>query len=135
MNMIICIDNNNGISFGGKHLSRDAKLCERVLQITSGNLLLMNKFSYGLFKDYSDDNIIVTETVFNDAKPGDFCFVENLDVATPKELIEKIIIYRWNRSYPSDMKLDMSILNDKKLVASFDFAGNSHKKITEEIYE
>lgn len=135
MNIIICIDNNNGISFGGRRLSRDIKLCERVLQITSGNLLLMNKFSYGLFKDYSDDNIIVTETVFNDAKPGDFCFVENLDVATPKELIEKIIIYRWNRSYPSDMKLDMSILNDKKLVASFDFAGNSHKKITEEIYE
>jgi hypothetical protein len=46
-----------------------------------------------------------------------------------------MIIYKWNRVYPSDLSLD--VYPDKiglKLHESFDFKGQAHEKITREIW-
>ena len=45
---------------------------------------------------------------------------------------EKLIVYRWNRIYPSDVKAELS---GWQKVSEDDFIGSSHDKITEEIYE
>ncbi len=34
------------------------------------------------------------------ARPGDFCFIENVAPSAYEDKIEKIILYRWNRTYP-----------------------------------
>lgn len=134
MNIIVCVDDKNGMLFGSRRLSRDIKLCERVLEITKGSKLLMNEYSYKLFENLSTDNIKVNNSFLKKAKSGEYCFVENSDITEYINTIEKVIVYRWNRSYPSDVKFDVSVLEGKNLISTTDFAGNSHDKITEEVY-
>ena len=47
--------------------------------------------------------------------------------------IEELIIFWWNKKYPSDFYLDLSFEKWKK-TASEEFEGFSHDIITEEIY-
>ena len=47
--------------------------------------------------------------------------------------ITEIIVYRWNRDYPADLFLDID-LKDWELAETAEFAGNSHEKITREVY-
>lgn len=134
MNIIICIDDNNGMLFGDRRQSRDVALCERVLEVSRGSILRMNKYSYELFENLSAANIKVNDSFLKRAKKGDFCFIENQSLAEVIKDIEKVIVYRWNRSYPSDVKFDTTILDSKTLLNTTDFIGNSHEKITEEVY-
>ena len=129
LNIIICLDDKNGMLFGRKRQSRDSVLCKRILEISKENRLLMNNYSAKLFEA---ENVIVDEDFLIKAQKGDYCFIEN--TAIP-ENFEKIVIYRWNRVYPSDVKFDASLLSGKLLVSSFEFEGSSHSKITEEVYE
>ena len=134
MNVIVCIDDNNGMLFGDRRQSRDVALCERVLEISKNSILRMNGYSYELFENLSAANIKVNESFLKRAKKGDFCFIENQSFAEVINDIEKVIVYRWNRSYPSDVKFDIAILDNKSLLSTTDFIGNSHEKITEEVY-
>ena len=60
------------------------------------------------------------------------CFSQiNKDSA---EKIEGVIIYRWNRKYPSDFNFPIGFLENMRLVSTENFVGNSHPEITEEIY-
>jgi hypothetical protein len=59
------------------------------------------------------------------------------EITDPKGLIKKfdtIIIYRWNRHYPSDVKFEFK-MNDYKKIHEEEFVGFSHDKITKEVYE
>lgn len=134
MNVIVCVDDNNGMAFGGRRQSRDVALCERVLEVSRGSILRMNKYSYELFENLSAANIKVNDSFLKRAKKGDFCFIENQSLVEVIKDIEKVIVYRWNRSYPSDVKFDTTILDSKTLLNTTDFIGNSHEKITEEVY-
>ena len=51
-----------------------------------------------------------------------------------KDKINSVIVYKWNRQYPSDMKLDIEPSEGRVLVSSVEFAGYSHEKITKEVY-
>ena len=70
------------------------------------------------------------------ARPGDFCFIENVAPSAYEDKIEKIILYRWNRNYPGDLYFDIPLEEHGwKLIETDDFAGRSHEKITKEVYE
>ena len=59
--------------------------------------------------------------------------MENLSLAPYWEKIERLIVFRWNRVYPADMWLDITLAEDGwKLLTTTEFVGNSHEKITEE---
>ena len=131
MNIILCLDDKNGILFNNRRLSRDRVLCERVLSLTSGRRLLMNEYSSVLFEGC---DVIADENFLGNAEKGDYCFIENEDFLAYGEKIEDVIIYRWNRVYPSDVKIDTSFLNGRIVASSEDFCGSSHDKITEVIY-
>ena len=45
---------------------------------------------------------------------------------------ERIVLYRWNRAYPADVKFTMP--KGFTLKESREFAGSSHEKITREEY-
>lgn len=130
MNIIVCLDDKNGMLFNKRRQSSDIRLIDRIMEITSHSTLLMNSYSAKQFSD----NIIINENFLNIAKAGEYCFVENCDIKDYKEKIEKIIIYRWNRVYPADMFFPIEILEGLKLASTYEFKGNSHEKITEEIY-
>jgi len=132
MNLIICLDDKNGIRFNGRRQSSDRLLCERILDAVGERSLWMNAYSAKLFPS---GKAAVCENFLSAAKAGEFCFSESSEFLHHLSDIEKVIVYRWNRVYPSDVKIDTSFLKKKRLVGKVDFVGSSHEKITEEIYE
>lgn len=131
MNIIVCLDNKNGLTFNNRRQSQDSIVRQDILNLTKSSKLLMNTYSA---KQFTEQNqIVIAEDFCNIANVGDYCFVENIDVSQFSQKIEQVIIYKWNRDYPSDFKFNLDLSN-YKLVATRDFIGNSHDKITQEIY-
>lgn len=133
MNIIVCIDDEYGMLFNHRRQSRDRLLRERILMLTKGTKLWMNLYSAKQFEEECADNIIVDEDFIHNAGNGEYCFVETEYITKHIPKIEKIILYRWNRRYPSDFKFALD-LSDWTMESTFEFAGSSHEKITEEIY-
>ena len=131
MNLIICLDNGGGYSFAGRRQSSDKIQFADMLSMVGDNNLYLTEYSAKLLENIPQ-NVIVSEDPINTAEENDFCFVENIDVGCPD--INKLIIYRWNRAYPSDKKLPPELIYGKELVEAFEFAGNSHERITREVY-
>lgn len=134
MHIIVCLDNKNGMLFNKRRQSKDALLRLKMLETVGKNCLLMNEYSAKQFEE--DCTVTVSEKFLEAAQKGDFCFVENTDILPFKSEVENVIVYRWNRDYPSDAKFPAEqFLNTRKLVKRTDFKGSSHPQITEEIYE
>lgn len=134
MIIIACADDNLGMLFNKRRLSSDIRVIERISELTRNHRLYMHEYSLKLFQNFGG-NIIVDNDFLSKAGKDDYCFVENADIKQFQNDIDKIIIYRWNRRYPSDFKFPEDILKNRKIGSAFDFEGNSHKKITEEVYE
>ncbi len=131
MNVIVCIDKNGGMMFMGKRQSMDCVLRKKILEITSGSRLLMNSYSAKQFEN--TDNIVVDEDFLNNANHGDFCFVEDKELTT--ENVESFYVFNWNRKYPADLFFSVDLKADGfKKIKKGEFQGNSHDKITLEIY-
>ena len=132
MNLIVCLDDKNGYSFASRRQTKDRVQLSDMLAFVGENNLFLTDYSSALFSELPT-NVKVTNTPQNSASTDDFCFIEN--IAVEDKNIDKIIIYRWNRSYPSDKKFPLELLGGKTLVSSYDFKGYSHEKITREVYE
>ncbi|MBR6551872.1 MAG: ribonuclease Z [Clostridia bacterium] len=130
MNIIVCVDKDNGMLFNNRRLSKDKILCEKILEITSSSKLLMNEYTKSLFEN--SEKIIVDNNFLQNANLGDFCFIENIDI-NEYDQIEQVYIFNWNRKYPADRFFNLNLSNFKKIKTE-NFAGNSHEKITLEIY-
>lgn len=131
MNVIVCVDKNNGMMFMGKRQSQDKVLRDKIFEISNGAKLLMNAYSAKQFDN--NEKIIVDEDFLNSAGQGDFCFVENKNIIC--ENVESFYIFKWNRKYPGDLffSVDLKAEGFKKIKKE-EFQGNSHDKITLEIY-
>jgi hypothetical protein len=132
MIIAVCTDDNNGMLFNNRRQSRDMLLIEDLIKYANANKILINEFSKSLFSDY-ENNILISDTFLSDANENDICFVENVDLNEYKDKINTLIIYKWNRVYPSDFCFNLDLSN-YKLIETKDFKGNSHEKITREIY-
>jgi hypothetical protein len=133
MNLVLCLDDKNGMLFCGRRQSKDQYLRQQLLQLAQPNDLWMNGLSAKQFQE--GDAIRVQENFLDLAPQGQWCFVENMDVLPYKEQIEQIAIYRWNRLYPSDVKFPVDAFSGNwQLVSTRTFPGYSHDEITEEIY-
>ena len=131
MNIIICIDKSGGMSFCGKRQSQDRVLREKVLEIKNDSRLLMNSYSAKQFEN--PESIIVDEDFLNNANQGDFCFVEDKEISS--ENVESFYIFNWNRKYPGDLFFEVDLKAEGfKKIKKEEFQGNSHDKITLEIY-
>lgn len=134
MIIILCVDDNGGMMFNKRRLSRDKVLYEKIIDITKESTLWLNNYSSSLFEGMNSSHIRVSESFIENATKGDFCFVEDTGLKSFENRIEKIILFKWNRVYPKDLFFDINI-SGWKLIESSEFAGNSHKKITMEVYE
>ena len=133
MNLIVCLDDRNGMMFNGRRLSRDRILREYLLEL-SGGKLWMNAFSAGQFE--KKDGLEIREDFLESTPDGEFCFLENQPCQTFEDRIEQVILCKWNRTYPSDQKFDIS-LDDHgwNCISTEEFPGSSHEKITVEVYK
>lgn len=105
MNLILCLDNRNGMSFNGRKQSRD--------RMVDADVEILSKekpdqyLRIDFWKDMPEDKI--------------------------KE-IEEILVYRWDKKYPADefCPIDFS---KWELVEQKELEGYSHEKITRERYK
>ena len=132
MKLIVCLDDKNGMLFNHRRQSRDRVLIENLERLVDGETLYLMPYSESLFLNrrlcYR-----VTEDPFTDV--GDaYCFLETVDPAPYKDMIPEIVMYRWNRHYPSDLWFTLN-LEDYYLTERVDFVGSSHEKITREVWK
>ena len=132
MNIIVCLDDNNGMLFNKRRQSRDKKVIEDILNTIKEDIYI-NTFSEDLFEEYLElPNIHVVDGISPNSES--YYFVEDIDLKEYEEDINSIIIYKWNRVYPKDLTFEID-LNKYNLESEEEFVGNSHEKITKQIYK
>ena len=142
MILIYTVDENYGILFNNRRVSRDREVVKDIFSITMDKRLFMDEYSVEMFEnailendiDVSDNELIVEPDPISVCGANDVCFVEKEIIDKNKCNIEEVILYKWNRLYPSDVQFDESLLEGKELVESYDFQGYSHERITREIW-
>ena len=130
-----------GMLFNKRRQSRDKKVIEDIFQMT--DRLWIHPFSEKLFieAEYGKElcekyttKIIIDEEFLKKSQIEEYCFVENQELMLYSNNIEQIVLYCWNRKYPSDFKLDLD-LSKWEPQSVTEFAGSSHEKITKIVYE
>ena len=135
MIVIACLDNDGGMMFNHRRQSQDRYLRDRIVEITGDSALWMNHYSAGQFDAGSIPHLNIDDAFLREAVDGDYCFVEDAPLAAFEKWIEKLIIFRWNRTYPADQHFDLLLTPDKwRKVETKEFAGHSHDLITMEVY-
>ena len=135
MNIIVCLDDKNGMIFNKRRQSQDKILRADIKELVKNDNLYMNNYSYKLYKDIDNGNIKVCEDFLNQCNENDFCLVEDKLLCNYINKINNLIIYSWNRIYPADLHFDINLNNNSwELITEFEFQGSSHEKITKKIY-
>ena len=117
MTVFVCVDDGLGMAFNGRRQSRDSAVAEDILK-TCGGKPQMDARSEKLFAGGES----VKESYF-------------LEFSCDEALLQKaerLILYRWNRAYPADVKFTMP--RGFTLKETREFPGTSHEKITREEY-
>lgn len=125
------------MQFGGRRVSQDRVVTEKICELCKGQPLWIDPASSGLFAEQEKNGNIrlqKAEDFLKIAGEGEYCFVENAYLQEVEKKIEKIIVFWWNRRYPSDRKFDLDFSAWNK-TSEEEFAGYSHEKITKEVYE
>ena len=109
MNIIVCLEDKNGMMFNKRRLSQDVAIREDIYKNMDGKSLIMNDYSYKMFsKDEPKIDVIVREDL-------PVCDSENLQFIEDKQL----------GNFESNGKWEV--------VSEKEFEGNSHDKITKKI--
>ena len=128
MTLYICLDDRNGLQFNKRRQSRDSAVLEDIRSRLTGKLLI-EPFSEKLIREAEIPYVLPPEGA------QDY-FAETIPSENLLESTSKIVIYRWNRHYPSDLRWepDLAALGFS-LKETGEFPGTSHEKITREVYE
>jgi len=133
MIVIVCLDDNGGMMFNKRRQSRDRRVKEEVQRICMGKRLWMNGYSAKLYAGMEGVDVRTDEDFLRSAGDSDYCFVETELLEPVQDRISQIIVFRWNRKYPSDMRLDLE-LGKWGIESEEEFPGTSHDKITKTVY-
>ena len=128
MILAVCVDERMGLCLRGRRLSKDAALREKLWEL-SGGRLRMSEYSARQF----DGAVRGSADYLSGAKDGDWCFAERDEYEAYADSIERIVLFRWNRHYPSDTIFRFP--GKWALISREDFPGTSHETITMEVYE
>ena len=133
MKLIVCLSDDGGMMFNHRRQSRDRVLIADMVQHTRHATLWVSPYSIPLFGE-DCPHLQVTPNPGKVAGENDYCFVEDTPLPQNFEEVNELLIYRWNRLYPSDVRFvcDTSAFS---LTESLEFVGSSHDKITKEIWK
>ena len=133
MTVIVCVDDRLGVAFNKRRQSRDRVVVEDILKSAQGGRLVISPYSKMIFAD--DAPLTVSDNPLDEATENDFVFIEDRAISGYEKRLSGMIIYRWNKLYPSDRALDVLPTDaGLRLKESAEFKGYSHEKITKEIY-
>ena len=135
MNLIVCLDDRLGMAFNRRRQSRDRLVTEDIARTVGKGPLRMAAYSRTLFEAYPELPC-VGEDFLSGAKEGDWVFLEDRPLGDRADRLRRLVIYRWNRHYPSDLTFDLDPLREGfRLTERTEFGGYSHETITKEIFE
>ena len=99
MVVYVCLDDRNGMLFNNRRQSRDGAVLADIRASVPG-LLTIDSFSEKLISASAIPYAV------GDPVPGVHFFLENRRASELLPLAEKIVLYRWNRVYPADLRFD-----------------------------
>lgn len=136
MNVIICLDKNNGNFFNGRRQSLDREIIKKIALLVNNKTIWMSPYSAELFDAVKKIPVHkhVDVHYMDQAENLDYCFVEGDSLKQYIKEINTILIFRWDKVYPADRYLDIS-LSDFTPVYEMGFHGNSHEQIIMEMYK
>ena len=136
MHVMLCLDDKDGMLFHQRRQSQDRVLRRHMLDLCGAQGLWLDAYSAGQFAEQERAYLRIDDHFLSLAGEGDYCFVEDAQIAPFLDRIEDIILFRWNRVYPADRYFDRSLLGRGwTLRETEEFPGFSHAKITKEVYE
>ena len=127
MTLYICLDDRSGLQFNHRRQSRDSAVLEDIRSQCSGKLLI-EPFSEKLIREAEIPYVLPPE------EAEDY-FAESIPSEEILKHVKKLVIYRWNRHYPADVRWepDLNALGFV-LLETAEFPGTSHETITREVY-
>ena len=133
MTTIVCLDDRGGMLFNNRRQSRDSAVLEDIRTQIPGPLMI-DVFSEKLIQGAGIDYVLAPEELGD--QPGEtWFFTEVRGAEKLLPLTEKLVIYRWNRHYPADVRWTADPVEAGFTLAErLDFSGSSHKIITREVY-
>lgn len=133
MTVYVCLDDRNGMLFNKRRQSRDSAVLED-LRSSLSDVLTIDAFSEKLIAEAEIPYILAPEDLSLLPEDAHF-FVETRAGSDLLPLASSLVIYRWNRHYPADVRWDGDLsAQGFTLHSSTDFTGTSHDTITKEVY-
>lgn len=129
MTYICCIDDNASLSFNKRRNSSDRFVIDDIINTVGENPLRVDAYTAKLFRYRHVPSLIVDDDCLENAKDEEFVFVERQNPSTHLKVGDQLILYHWNRHYPSDNRLNLTDWNTLEITIG-EFAGYSHEKIT-----
>lgn len=134
MKLILCVDEQGGLAFHARRQSQDRTVRKDLLQLCSSHVLWVTPYTARQFDIAEQDLLMITETGFDHIPQDAYCFLENIDPLPYMTDATEIVLYHWNRVYPSDQRLILPLVG-WHCIEQIEFAGFSHEKITREVYK
>ena len=132
MILAVCVDDKLGMLFNERRQSKDSELRKDLLSLTD-KTVWVNEYTAKQFTEDEQMWLSIREDFLDDIGEDDLCLVENLPLSDYEKKVTKLILYRWNRIYPSDVRFPFDLTN-WELESEYEFTGSSHDKITRCIY-
>ncbi len=132
MNMIVCIDDEGGILFNHRRVSKDRLLMQWIAEHVRGNPIWASPYSKELFAgcEPTPKLMLAEDYLKKGAEEKEaYCFVEDDGMKPFLAKTKRILLCKWNRRYPSDVKFPLDSLKNFTLKNTWEFPGSSHEKI------
>ena len=129
MTYICCVDDYASLSFNKRRNSSDRFVIEDIINTVGEAPLRVDTYTAKLFRDKQVPSLIVDDDCLENARDGEFVFVERQNPSVYLKAGDQLILYHWNRHYPSDNRLNLTGWDTLEITTG-EFAGYSHEKIT-----
>ncbi len=129
MTIYVCLDDQGGMLFNHRRQSRDIAVLQDL-----GQPVYIDAFSEKLFLSSGIPYRLAPEDLGQLPKESGF-FLENREPETVLPLADTVVIYRWNRLYPANVRWNADLTEwGFSLESLSEFPGKSHETITREVY-
>ena len=122
-----------GMAFNRRRQSRDRVLLDDLCAHVEKDPLYLLPYSLPLFEDRAIACITLSPDL-SGIPENAHVFLETVDPTPLSDHVDELILYRWNRHYPSDLTFSMD-LKAFTLTHTEEFVGSSHEKITKEVWK
>ena len=135
MKVIVCLDDTLGLCLNGRRLSQDRAIIRDICKdiAESGERLFISRHSVPVFRGNGARAVVLPDPLAAASECDGTCFIEFDPLDRYFEKIDRVTVYRWNRVYPSDLKIACDPALEFPNVTVTEFPGDSHDIITKEV--